>query len=81
VEQATAAIAQIGALAAAGKIGLDEANDLVGHQKAFIEARVGTEIENHLAAIENALRSHDTPASGVEASETTEREIDVAVRG
>ena len=56
VEQATETIAKIGVLAAAGKIGLDEANDLVGHQKAFIEAKVGTDIEARLASIEQALR-------------------------
>lgn len=56
VEQATASIAKIGALAAAGKLALDEANDLVGYQKAFIEARATTEIEQRLAAIEEVLR-------------------------
>jgi hypothetical protein len=55
VEQATQIIAQLGALAAAGKIGLDEANDLVGHQKAYIEARVTTDTEARLDAIEKAL--------------------------
>jgi hypothetical protein len=56
VEQATACIAQIGALAAAGKLALDEANDLVGYQKAFIEAKIGTELEQRIAVIELALQ-------------------------
>jgi len=55
VEQATAAIAKLSSLAAAGKIGLDEANDLVSHQKAFIEARVTSDTEARLDAIEKAL--------------------------
>ena len=55
VEQATETIAKIGALAAAGKIGLDEANDLVSYQGAFIESKLGTETEQRLAAIEQAL--------------------------
>jgi hypothetical protein len=58
VEQATESIAKIGALAAAGQIALDEANDLVGYQRAFIEAKVGTEIEARLQAIEEAIRRH-----------------------
>ena len=57
VEQATACIAQIGALAAAGKIALDEANDLVGYQKAFIEAKIGTDLEQRIAVIEQALQN------------------------
>jgi hypothetical protein len=59
VEQAIENIAEIGKLAAAGKIGLDEANDLVGHQKAFVEAKVGTDIEAWVVTIETALRAHD----------------------
>lgn len=52
VEQATKTVAKIGALAAAGKIGLDEANDLVSYRRAFIESKLGTETEQRLAAIE-----------------------------
>jgi integrase len=57
VEQATACIAQIGALAAAGKLALDEANDLVGYQKAFIEAKIGTDLEQRMLVIEQALQN------------------------
>ena len=46
VEQATANIAKISIMAAAGKIGLDEANDLVGYQRAYIEAHVGLDVES-----------------------------------
>ena len=48
VEQATENIAKISTMAAAGKVGLDEANDLVGYQKAFIEAKVGLDIEGQM---------------------------------
>jgi Family of unknown function (DUF5681) len=57
VEQATACIARIGSLAAAGKIALDEANDLIGYQKAFIEAKIGTDLEQRMLAIEQALQN------------------------
>jgi hypothetical protein len=43
IEDATANIARIGVFAAARRIGLDEANDLVNFQKAYIEARIGCE--------------------------------------
>jgi hypothetical protein len=56
IEQANENIATIGALAAAKYIGLDEANDLIGYQKAHIEARATTDIEERLVAVENALR-------------------------
>jgi hypothetical protein len=56
IEQANENIATIGALAAAKYIGLDEANDLIGYQKAYIEARATTDIEERLVAVENALR-------------------------
>jgi hypothetical protein len=56
IEQANENIAQIGALAAAKYIGLDEANDLIGYQKAYIEARATTDIEERLVAVENALK-------------------------
>jgi hypothetical protein len=57
VEEATACIAQIGSLAAAGKLALDEANDLVGYQKAFIEAKIGTDPEQRLLDHEHALQN------------------------
>jgi len=43
------------ALAAARKIGLDEANDLIGFQKAFVESVVASELEERIGAIELAL--------------------------
>jgi len=36
-------------------VGLDEAADLVNIQKAFIEAKIGTELEQRIAAIEFTL--------------------------
>jgi hypothetical protein len=56
VEQATEAIARIGSLAAAGKIGLDEANDLVAFQKAFIDGRVGTDLEAQIAELRETVQ-------------------------
>src|SRR6516162_9707002 len=56
IEQANENIATIGALAAAKYMGLDEANDLIGYQKAYIEARATTDIEERLVAVENALK-------------------------
>jgi hypothetical protein len=58
VEEATANIARIASLAAAKTIGLDEANDLVGLQKSYIEAKIGTDAEAQLAALKQALRDH-----------------------
>lgn len=58
VAEAEANIAQLGALAAAGKIGLDEMADLVNAQRAFAEVRSDTETERRLAAIEKLLREH-----------------------
>jgi len=55
VEDATAAIAKIGSLAARGVIGLDEASDLVKIQQAFIDAKVGMGIEAQLKVIEDTL--------------------------
>jgi hypothetical protein len=66
--EATAAIAQISTLAAAGTIGLDEANDLVAHQKAFIEARVALDTEQQLAELKQLverLSSINAAAIGV----------------
>jgi hypothetical protein len=65
VEQATACIARISTLAAAGKLGLDEANDLIGHQKSFIEARIGCDLEQRVLAIEAALQSANIALPGV----------------
>jgi Family of unknown function (DUF5681) len=59
IEQATANIAKLGELAAAGKIALDEANDLIGYQKAYIESQASTDTENRLRALEAALHNHD----------------------
>jgi hypothetical protein len=56
VEQATAAIAKIAALAAAGEIALDEANDLINHQKAFIESKVGSDLEAQVAILKDTLQ-------------------------
>jgi hypothetical protein len=56
VEQATAAIAKIAALAAAGELALDEANDLINHQKAFIESKVGSDLETQVTALKDTLQ-------------------------
>ncbi len=58
VEQATENIAKLASLAAAKTIALDEMNDLIGAQKAFIDARSDTETELRLAKIEQLLREH-----------------------
>jgi len=63
VEQATAAIARICSQAAADEIGLDEASDLVGFQKAFIDARVANDTELRLAALERTLESISPPVT------------------
>jgi hypothetical protein len=55
IADATANIARIASSAAARKIGLDEAADLANLQRAFIEALVGTELEQRIAMIEVAL--------------------------
>jgi hypothetical protein len=55
IEQATACIAEIARRAAAGTLGLDEARDLIDYQRAFIEAKIGTDTEQRIAAIEEVL--------------------------
>jgi hypothetical protein len=55
VEESTACIALIGQLAAAGKLGLDEATDLVNMQRAFIESKTATDVERRVLEIEGAL--------------------------
>jgi hypothetical protein len=55
VEMATAAIAKIASLAAAGELALDEANDLINHQKAFIESKVGSDLEAQVAILKDTL--------------------------
>jgi len=55
VEEATDCIARIGVLAAAGKLGLDEATDLVNMQRAFIESKTATDVERRVLEIEAAL--------------------------
>jgi hypothetical protein len=68
VEQATRNIAELGMMAAAGQIGLDEANDLVGHLRAFIEARVTSDTEARFDALERALERL-TPTVEIEVTE------------
>jgi hypothetical protein len=58
VEEATANIARLASLAAAKTIALDEMNDLIGAQKSYIEAKIGTDTEAQLAAIKQALRDN-----------------------
>ena len=55
VEEATANIAKLSALAAAKTIGLDEMADLIGAQKAYIEARVGLDIEGQMAELRQMI--------------------------
>ena len=57
VEQATANIAKLSALAAAKTIALDEMNDLIGAQKSFIEAKVGLDIEGQMLELRQSRRS------------------------
>jgi hypothetical protein len=54
VSQAITNIALIGSMAAQRKIGLDEANDLVAIQKAYIEMQVGIDHEARLTILEQA---------------------------
>jgi hypothetical protein len=56
VQDALDNISQVSALAAARYIGLDEASDLIGFQKSFIEAKATTELEERVLAVENALK-------------------------
>jgi hypothetical protein len=67
VEEATQNIAQLGTLAAAGKIGLDEANDLIGYQRAYIEARVGLDIEGQMLELRQIVEKLSSSARPVDA--------------
>lgn len=58
VEEATTNIAKLASLAAAKTIALDEMNDLIGAQKAYIDAKSDTDNERRLANIEQLLRQH-----------------------
>jgi hypothetical protein len=55
VEEATANIARLGTLAAAKTIALDEMNDLIGAQKAFIEAKIGSNVEAQMAELRQMI--------------------------
>jgi hypothetical protein len=65
VAEATANIAKIGTLAAARKIGLDEAADLVNVMRAFIESVVATDLEQRMLTIEAALQQANIALPGV----------------
>jgi hypothetical protein len=67
VEEATTNIGKIGALAAAGKLGLDEANDLAGLQKSYIEAKVGLDIESQMVELRQIVEKLSASARPVEA--------------
>jgi hypothetical protein len=60
-EQATAAH-----LLLVVKIGLDEANDLIGFEKAFIEARTGTDVEVQLAELREVVAKLSASDSAVD---------------
>src|SRR5262245_15324184 len=64
IEEATANIARIGVFAAARRIGLDEAADLVNIQRAYIEARTATDIEQRMIVIEAALQQANIALPG-----------------
>ena len=67
VEHATENIAKISTLAAAGKVGLDEVNDLVGYQRAFIEAKVGLDIEGQMLELRQIVEKLSVSARPVDA--------------
>lgn len=58
VDEATANIAKLASLAAAKTIALDEMNDLIAAQKAYVDAKSDTDNERRLANIEQLLRQH-----------------------
>ena len=68
VEEATANIGKISALAAAGQLGLDEANDLAGLQKSYIEAKVGLDIEGQMLELRQIVERLSTSARPVDAT-------------
>jgi hypothetical protein len=68
VDEATANIAKLGSLAAAGTIGLDEMGDLVNAQRAFIEARMSLDNEARLARIEEMVARLSPPTVEIEVS-------------
>ena len=68
VEDAVANIATINALAAAGKIGLDEAGDLANLAKSYIEAKVGLDIESQMIELRQIVEKLSTSARPVEAT-------------
>lgn len=67
VEEAVANIGKISALAAAGQLGLDEANDLAGLQKSYIEAKVGLDIEGQMLELRQIVERLSTSARPVDA--------------
>ena len=70
VEGATDQIAQVGGLARLGYIGLDEAETIIGHLKAFIEALVTSNSEERLVAVETTLRERGPPILDMTGAET-----------
>ena len=63
-------IAQVGGLARLGYIGLDEAETIIGHLKAFIEALVTGNSEERLVAVETTLRERGPPILDMTGAET-----------
>jgi hypothetical protein len=67
VEEATRNIGELAALGAAGKIGLDEAGDLISYQRAYIEARVGLDIEGRMTELRQIVERLQASARPVDA--------------
>ena len=67
VEEATAAIAQISALARAKRISLETANDLISQEKSFIEAKVGLDIEGQMLELRQIVEKLSASARPVDA--------------
>jgi Family of unknown function (DUF5681) len=65
VQDATANLAKLSALAAAGAIGLDEAADLAGLQRSYIEARIGLDAEAQLAELRQLVQQLNASAGAV----------------
>ena len=67
VEEAAQNIAKLSSLAAAKTIGLDEMNDLIGAQKAYIEARVGLDIEGQMLELRQIIERLQASARPIDA--------------
>jgi hypothetical protein len=68
VEAATENIAKLASAAAAKTLALDEMNDLIGAQKAYIEAKVGLDIEGQMLELRQIVEKLSASSRAVEAT-------------